>query len=255
MKTFKDFKSFILNEDYSRTTISKTDTVEFILQNCQQWFKEIYGKEIKNEKELSTIIIQKRFSLYRGIENDTKYSLVETAINKKLPEDVPLPIHNAIVKAMKELGIETHFSNSLICSNDRMSLRQYLETKVIEPYLVFPIDGYEYVYAEKFSKLYKMIRSTDDIFTLKDIFPNLVLFQKYLELNFKEEELEDRPIVEILHVIPNSQLETVFKVDEYNLQKKYKIKNTGIKNYIFGFKPPIEIMFRQKLFLTDWRPY
>lgn len=253
MKTFKNFKSFILNEDYSKTPISKEDTIDFILENCQQWFQEIYGKTLKNEKDLIQTFEKKRFYLYRGIRIDD-YSLIETASDNRPPRDTPLPIHNAIVKAMKKLGFSVHRGNCLFATNSRQQAKLY--SIDIEPFLVFPIDGYQYTYSPKIKDLYKMVRTVDSILKLNKLFPNIEMLKKYIEEeDYDLEYLEDYPIEEIINTIPDSQfLETIFQVDEQYLKKEYNFKKTDIKTLIFNPKKEIEIMFRPKLFLTQWRP-
>jgi len=248
----KTFKSFILNEDYSRTPVSKEDTIDFILENCQQWFQEIYGKILKNEKDLIQTFEKKRFHLYRGIGIDD-YSLIETASDNRPPRDTPLPIHNAIVKAMKELGFSVHRGNCLFATNSRQQAKLY--SIDIEPFLVFPIDGYQYTYSLKIRDLYEMVRTVYSLLKLNKLFPNIGMIKKYIEEeDFDPEYLEEYPTEEIIKDIPDiNQLKTIFHVNEQHL-KEYDFKKTNIKTLVFNPKKEIEIMFRPKLFLTQWRP-
>lgn len=46
-------------EAYQLTPINQEIVVPFILENCQQWFQEIYGHKIKTNSELNEILSNK----------------------------------------------------------------------------------------------------------------------------------------------------------------------------------------------------
>lgn len=78
----KTFKNYIVETD-NLTILNEGKIIPFILKNCQQWFREICGHEVKTEDEFNSLL-NNGYYLYRGRMNAPLF-YIETAHENRKP--------------------------------------------------------------------------------------------------------------------------------------------------------------------------
>jgi len=170
----KNFRSYILENKNIKEI--KSDIFSFILNKCQQWFNELEALKFQKEKELVEWLISQKYSLYRSVGNLPSGTYINNAENYRLPKDTPPLIQNLFDDALQRLGFTVLRRNSLFCSNSYQQASYYAKAGSF-PFLVFPIDGYQYLFSEKIYDLYDLLKYQS--------------FQNYLNIFKNKEEVKE----------------------------------------------------------------
>lgn len=120
----KSFKEFLTEE-----TTDFNNALKIIKKECSEILK-IYSKA-------------QRF-LFRGINSDEDFILNKQIRTDRRTIDTPKYVHDTINKATTDLGFKSHRGNSIFCSN-----KESVASDWGKAFIVFPKNGFEYLWFEK----------------------------------------------------------------------------------------------------------
>lgn len=107
--------------------------VNFILENCSEWFKET-GPDLQ--------------VLHRGIGKPKADIFIGKSRTDRLPKDSDLEMQEAIDKILMNLGIEAKRHNSIFTFPEAFGTATYGST-----FVIIPMNGYKYSYHKHFGDL------------------------------------------------------------------------------------------------------
>lgn len=131
MKSFKQF----LKEEITEFN----DFWKIIERDCSEILK-IYSK-------INTINSEN--FLFRGINNDNDFILNKQIRTDRQTIDTPSYVHNIVNKAITDLGFKSHRGNSIFCTN-----KKYIATRWGKVFIIFPKNGFDYLWFEKQNSTY-----------------------------------------------------------------------------------------------------
>lgn len=241
----KNFKQYLI-ENNNIIPLNDSDVIPMILSKCQQWFREVCSYPVKTNEDLKQLINDDNYSLFRG-KSISDIHIIEQSLENRLPKDIPLFFHYATVKAMKKLGFVAHRGNSLFCTNNFGFADEY--TKILNPHIVFVMDGYDYTFSPKIRDYIFLI--SKPLRELKELFVN---YEKILAFVDGDDRYSITEMLQ-LNIIDMTkgayELADLFEINADSFQRKFQFQNNGIKDYIFKSDQTIEFMIRGKLILTQ----
>jgi len=253
----KAFKTFLFeNNNITRLHLKKGKFVfEFIMENCQQWFTELDAPKFKNNTEFIEWLMKNKYSLYRSVGNLSRGTYINKSIDFRIPKDTPPIVQNLFDDALKRSGFTTLRQNSLFCTNSIQQAFNY-SRGISSPFLVFPIDGYQYLFSEKIYDLYDLLKY-QSIQNYFNIFENKEEINKYY-VEFSEKET-NRSLINFIKYLIDSMMSQVdilnlLKIDVEEFNNTFKFTNRGIKQYVLHDPPKeFEIMIRPSIILTHYK--
>lgn len=97
-----------------------------------------------------------KMPLLRGVRNATQDQFKGKTRENRRPMDTGEKSHKALDNMLSTAGFETNRSNSIFCSTSRAQANMYGTT-----YVIFPINGFKFLWSEKYKDLYSDFYEND----------------------------------------------------------------------------------------------
>lgn len=252
----KPFKTFLVENNVNPLNLKDGQSIfEFIMKNCQQWFNEIDAPKFQNKVEFVEWLIKNKYSLYRSVGDLARGTYINKSFDFRVPKDTPPLIQELIDDALQKLGFTTLRKNSLFCTNSIQQAWNYAK-KESSPFLVFPMDGYKYLYSEVIYDLYDILKYKS-LRNYLNIFKNEEKVREYFD-QFREKET-NTSLVNFLLFLRDSWLNQIdisnlLEIDPVKFNEEFRFTDKNIKQYVLH-EPPreCEIMFRPSIILTHYK--
>lgn len=190
--------------------------------------------------------------LFRGINNDNDFILSKQIRTDRKTIDTPRYVHNIVNKAITDLGFKSHRGNSIFCTN-----KEYIADSWGNAFIVFPKNGFDYLWFEKQPSTYMYdvweldiddtSHKVDEIFINSGDFEDATDFaqkiKKNTKLKNKYDVAHDKAMSKMVknYKPMNKKLETCLMSE-----KKYDILVSGPPYHAITIKYVKEILSKLK---------